>query len=165
MNLILSISKAYMTALGFAVLMVILIRFLRLPRLILDVVTEDSQPDVPEGMEPGQWEKIVLRPVAEAGDGFFETLFFLLSIFAGAYLLIGAWLVFKAAVWWMVWREVVQVPPRLADLEEREYLAARSQWGAWIARLLLTGTAMNFVIAAAAGLAGYGLLLLVSKLK
>jgi hypothetical protein len=156
MDFTLSISKEYLMGLGLAVLIVVVARFLRVSRLLQEVITEDSSPDVPEGISAGQWEKIVFKPVSRGGDGFFETLLFVITMLTGTYLLIGVWLIFKALVWWMVWRHVIQVPPHLGDVEEAKDLAARSQWGAWIARLLLTGTAVNFVLATAACLGGFG---------
>jgi hypothetical protein len=71
--------------------------------------------------------------------GHLERLLFLISFWAGAYLLAAGWLAFKVASKWYSWQHIVHVPKDLAGLD----LAARHAWASRTTTRFLIGTLYN----------------------
>ena len=85
--------------------------------------------------------------------GVLERLIILISLASQTPLVIGAWLAFKVAARWEVWRNLVQVPSKFGARERLSDLVARRKWGAIMYMRFLLGTASNVLLGAIA----YGL--------
>ena len=110
---------------------------------ILDTFT--SKPDPPEGAYKENWKRVTKRGKGGSFVGFLERYISLAAFWAGDYKIIGGWLVFKVAVKWEAWKNVVQVPPKLKveAISELEYLGARNSWGSSLFERFLSGTVLN----------------------
>jgi hypothetical protein len=89
--------------------------------------------------------------------GMFETSFFYICLIINMPEGIGAWLVFKVAVKWEAWTNIVKLPEKILYKEKEvdglEYLVARNKLATVVNQKFLIGTLGNIM----AALAGMGI--------
>ena len=67
------------------------------------------------------------------------------ALWIGASSLIAAWLAFKVACKWEVWRNVVQFPVELDGIPEIDWFNARGALGSWLLTRFWIGTLSSLV--------------------
>jgi hypothetical protein len=122
------------------------------PGLFLHWIT--PEPDTPTGVDKKFWEQLMDRGDAGFWIGTAERLLVVAAILAQVPTLIAAWLAFKLASKWEVWKNVVQLPEKLDGCLDRNWLLARHTFGSWLLNRFWLGTLLNIlggIIAAYAG--------------
>src|SRR5450759_5009275 len=78
----------------------------------------------PNGVDPKEWNSAMQPMGVETGMwllGVLEQIIYFISLWVGAYLVIGGWLAFKLASKWQVWQHIVKFPidkvPSIKPLE------------------------------------------------
>lgn len=99
------------------------------------------------------WEEIPIHPKTGEWLGFLERLISLIAFWINAHVIIAAWLAFKVAAKWEIWKNIIQVPPSLKNVSEKHYLMAKNAWGTWLLNRFLIGTLINVLI----GFVAYGI--------
>jgi hypothetical protein len=96
-----------------------------------------KEPTSPEGLEK-DCGKIIQRSPGGTWIGFFERIISLVSFWSGQHNILGAWLAFKVAAKWEVWKNIVQVPANIDGVEPLKWYQARNALGSWVlARFLI----------------------------
>ncbi len=115
-----------------------------------------AEPTAPEGLKEEDWKKIVERSPGGAWIGLFERIISLVAFWDVQHtiVIIGAWLAFKVAAKWEVWKNVVQVPNTLEGVQDLKWYQARNALGSWLLVRFLVGTLVNVLIGALAAYAG-----------
>ena len=114
-------------------------------------IVEVKTINAPEGIQQNGWDEVIKVP--KAGGmwlGRLERVMFFYAFWLDQPLIIGGWLVFKATAKWEVWTNIVNVPDKIDDVNDVDFLRARHKWGARVLQGFLVGTAANVL----AGLTG-----------
>lgn len=94
-----------------------------------------AEPTNPEGLKVEDWKKIIERSPGGVWIGLFERIICLLSFWTTQYTIIGAWLAFKVAAKWEVWKNIIQVPNSLDGVHPLTWYKARNALGSWVLAL------------------------------
>lgn len=115
-----------------------------------------AEPKAPEGLKEEDWEKIIERSPGGTWIGLFERIISLLAFWDVQHniVILGAWLAFKVAAKWEVWKNVVQVPRTLEGVQDLKWYQARNAIGSWLLARFLVGTLINILIGALTAYAG-----------
>ena len=110
------------------------------------------KPGKPEQIPQRVWDEHTTKNNGGPWLGFLERSLFYGALWSGAGTLIAAWLAFKLASKWEVWKNVIRVPN---DQEApNEWFAATHTFGSWILQRFWIGTLLNLVLAMAAAAFG-----------
>ena len=130
---------------------VIIVILLGLPiRAILDSISQHIKIDAPEGIDPEDWDKLIEIPGRYGGKwiGISDRLIFFVALWAGAPLLVAAWLAFKLASKWEAWTNLTRVPKDLKGAKHAiQYFIARTRWSSRTMQRFVVGTALNLLSA------------------
>jgi hypothetical protein len=87
--------------------------------------------------------------VDDGGDwlGFLERTLFFGAFWIGAVSIVAAWLAFKLASKWEVWKNVVRVPVDIEGGQSAEWFSATHTFGSWILQRFWIGTLLNVLLA------------------
>lgn len=127
-------------------------------------VTEHLRPPTPlPGLSEEEWKSVYspgkgVDDPAAAWVGRLERILFLAGLWSGdesGPVIIGAWLAFKLATKWEVWKNVFQIPTKIdasnngnqKSATDLDYLRTRSYWSSWLLNRFLIGTLLNIIIA------------------
>lgn len=134
----------------FFVSAVIVLPFGRIIGRKINEITSELEPSSPEGVDEDDWKRVVWTGKQEQYKGGrwvgrLECLVFVAALSFSGPIIIGAWLAFKVATKWEVWRNVVRVPEVLELSTEISWLQARTSWGTWLLNRFLIGTLANLL--------------------
>lgn len=130
----------------------------------LNEITKAVEPRAPAKVDDEAWKGVIWTGKKEdyVGGrwiGRFEVFMFLAALSFDKQIIIGAWLAFKVATKWEVWRNVVRVPETLKCSEEISWLQSRTAWGTWLLNRFLLGTIGNLAIAFVAFIAANSIII------
>jgi len=112
--------------------------------------TQDIEKVSPEGISEEEWKTFVEpegRDESGRWIGTLERVLAYFSIFLGAYVVLGGWLVFKVGSKWQTWTNVIKIPETLNNCEnDFSYLRARQRWGSWLYMRFIIGTITNVLV-------------------
>lgn len=134
----------------FLVSFIVLILLGFLIKVILDSISSGIDIEPPAGIEESAWRKLVRIPGRGTGSwvGLTDRLIFFVTLWAGAPIIVAAWLTFKVATKWESWSNVAQVPDDLKGAKDPiAYLTARTRWSSRTMQRFLVGTGLNLVAA------------------
>ena len=106
-----------------------------------------KRPAPPEGIDHDRWSSLIDAGQGGEWIGRLETLLALAAFWNDAYILVAGWLAFKVAAKWESWKNITQVPARLENVNELDWLVARHDWGTHSLKRFLIGTVTNINIA------------------
>ena len=101
----------------------------------------------PDGIPREKWDRLIQAGQGGEWIGRLEIIFALLAFWNSAYIIVAGWLAFKVAAKWESWKNITQVPERLEDVNELDWLVARHDWGTHSLKRFLIGTITNINIA------------------
>jgi len=111
------------------------------------LVSQATPPKKPDAIDAATWARIIETSGAGRWIGHLERLVFVGALWTSNETLIAAWLAFKLASKWEVWRNVIHVPDQLAPLSAVEWFATRSSFGSWMLSKFWLGTLANVLAA------------------
>jgi len=114
-----------------------------------------AEPTCPEGLKEEDWKKIIERSPGGVWIGIFERIISLVSFWTAQYTILGAWLAFKVAAKWEVWKNIIQVPNNLEGVHPLKWYQARNAIGSWMLARFLIGTLINVIIGALGAYVGH----------
>lgn len=103
------------------------------------------------------WEDLLGRTSGGLWIGRLERIVFFIAFMHGKESVAAGWLAFKLASKWEVWRNVIQVPTKIAAVSDLDWFVARNNLGSWLLVRFWVGTLTNIVIAAGAAAAARAL--------
>jgi hypothetical protein len=112
----------------------------------------------PKGVDHARWEALTEYSGGARFLGFLECLVAFAAFWRHEPLIIAAWLTFKVAAKWEVWKNVVQVPQKLGDdLDPLDWLTAKNAWGTRLLNRFLIGTLANILVGLTGASIGHSL--------
>jgi hypothetical protein len=108
-------------------------------------------PHIPDNKIPDDvWKQLTQRGDGGKWIGILERYFCLAVFWTGNGTLVAAWLAFKVASKWEVWKNINQVPSKLDGVADADWFGLRAVYGSWILTRFWIGTLGNIL----AGLIG-----------
>lgn len=139
---------------GLAIGLIVTIALARAVKPLFAFTTDRDKPSPPTGMDPAAWQLITQRGSSGFWIGFLEAFFCFCMFWLGAYEAIAGWFAFKVAAKWEAWANIVKFPDKLGNLDEFDFLRARSDLGTWIMSKFLIGSLLNLLAGLLGSVAG-----------
>jgi len=108
----------------------------------------------PETINEEDWNALTYHFEGGKWIGFFERLLSLVSFWMSEFTIIAGWFAFKVAAKWEVWKNIIQFPSTLDNIQPLIWYKTRKAIGSWILTRFLIGTLVNVLIGSIAAYAG-----------